>query len=580
MKIQTVFSGQRGVITAIFVTSIFVNLLILTAPLYMIQLFQRVMSSGSIATLVALTTGAAIALLFYFFFDALRQRLVARLGTRLEARLSPMVLRAMIDKRLPDGMQGSEPLRDVQEVRSFVTSPIFVAMLDAPWALFFTVLVFMFHPLLGVIAVLGIGTLAAIGVFSEIMTRESEKQAQTSAKDANRAVDEMMTHAELIRAHGKSEAMLERWKMRAFSAIMFSTRATDRMAIMSSAAKGVRQFLQIGMMCAGVILVVRAEISPGLMIASSILLGRAAAPVEQSISGWRSLINARAAKERLNAMLAAVKHVDEHRMELPEPSGRIDVQNATVMLPGRSEPLLYDISLGLRPGDSLGLIGPSGAGKTTLARAMIGLIPLARGAVRIDDADVRDWPSDQLGQYVGFLSQQVDLFRGTIAENIALMDSEARASDIVAAAKEAEVHDLILGLPGGYNADVGPRGGFLSAGQRQRIGLARAFMGRPKIIVLDEPNANLDPAGEAALARAIQNATARGAVVIAVTHRMSLLRQVTHAALIRDGRLARFGTAKEVLEASVEPVLEAGKPTKRITVVPNEGTDERKGAQA
>jgi ABC-type protease/lipase transport system fused ATPase/permease subunit len=267
-------------------------------------------------------------------------------------------------------------------------------------------------------------------------------------------------------------------------------------------------------------------------------------------------------------------------MELPEPSGRIDVQNATVMLPGRSEPLLYDISLGLRPGDSLGLIGPSGAGKTTLARAMIGLIPLARGAVRIDDADVRDWPSDQLGQYVGFLSQQVDLFRGTIAENIALMDSEARASDIVAAAKEAEVHDLILGLPGGYNADVGPRGGFLSAGQRQRIGLARAFMGRPKIIVLDEPNANLDPAGEAALARAIQNATARGAVVIAVTHRMSLLRQVTHAALIRDGRLARFGTAKEVLEASVEPVLEAGKPTKRITVVPNEGTDERKGAQA
>ncbi|MDU9007126.1 type I secretion system permease/ATPase [Sedimentitalea todarodis] len=550
MQRRRVFDGQRGLIIAVFVASFCLNLLVLTAPLYMLQIFTRVLSSGSMATLLMLTIGAVFALLFFALFDGLRQRLVSRLGNRLEAGLGPIILGAVV--RGTGGVSDTQPVRDLHEVRGFVISPSFTALLDAPWSILFVGLIYLFHPVMGLVATLGLLVLLGLGIISELTGRDPAKAASNSVREANTSADEILRNAEIVRAMGKTPTLVNRWQRRSFASILFGTRANDRIASLTSLAKMVRMLLQIGIMAVGVILVLGGQMGPGMMIAASILLARAVAPVEQSIAGWRALLSARLARERLNALLAETE-IEANLMELPEPEGYLSVENVTVVSPNRQDPLVMDVSFRLNPGDSLGLIGPSGAGKTTLARALVGLQPLTRGYVRLDDAALTDWPAEQLGRNIGFLPQRVELFDGTIAENIALMDPDAQPSKIVEAAKRANVHELILGLPGGYNAQVGPQGNMLSAGQRQRIGLARAFFGDPKLIVLDEPNANLDPEGEAALAGGIRAATAHGAVVIVVTHRMSLLEAVNHAGVMEQGRMVRFGKSSVVLNKEAQP---------------------------
>ncbi len=551
MRNRRVFDGQRGLIMAVFVASLCINLLILTAPLYMLQLFSRVLSSGSMSTLVALTVGAAIALLFFMLFDALRQKLISRLGNRLEANIGPDILGAVV--KGTGGTSDTQPVRDLFEIRSFVISPVFTALLDAPWSIMFVLLIYAFHPLLGVVATVGILILFLLGVISELSGRDSAKEASDAVRKANSTADEVLRNADIVRSMGKTSTLVRRWQQISFTSIMLGTRATDRTAAMTSLAKMVRMMLQIAVMATGVILVLQGQMGPGMMIAASILLGRAAAPVEQSIAGWRSLLSVRLALHRLNALLAQTE-VERAQMELPEPEGYLSVESATVVSPARQDPLVLDVSFQLKPGDTMGLIGPSGAGKTTLVRALVGLQPLTRGYVRMDDAALTDWPAEQIGRNVGYLPQRVELFDGTIAENIALMDAEAQPSKVVEAAKRARVHELILALPGGYNARVGPNGDFLSAGQRQRIGLARAFFDAPKLVVLDEPNANLDPAGEEALAAGIQTMADQGAVVIVVTHRMSVLKVLNHAGLMDRGRLVRFGKSNAVLGAEVKPM--------------------------
>jgi len=577
VKTRKVLDGQRGLILAIFAASFFVNLLILTAPLYMLQLFSRVMSSGSIPTLVALTTGAAIALFFLFVFDTLRQRLVARLGTRIEARLGPNVLRGLIRARTPEEGLDGHPVRDLATLRGFVTSPVLIAMLDAPFALAFLVVIYLMHPILGLVATVGLLVLLGLGILSEAMGRGPTREADEAAEKANATVNEILRNNDIVKAMGKGPASIDRWKMQSFAALLFGTQATDRVATMASLAKAVRMALQIAVLCAGVVLVIRGHVSPGVMIAGSILLARAAAPVEQSIAGWKGLMQARGAVKRLNTLLARVSDGDPP-MELPEPAGHLSVENATVILPGIQNPLLFDVSFALEPGQSVGIIGPSGAGKTTLARALVGLVDLARGHVRLDGAALTDWPEDQLGRYVGYLPQRVELFEGTIAENIAMMDPYARPSDIVAAAKLAEVHDLILKRPGGYNAPVGPMGSYLSAGQRQRIGLARAFFGERRLIVLDEPNANLDPEGEEALARAVERVTRRGAVVVIVTHRMNILRRVSHVALMKDGQLHRFGPSRDILNEVLGAMGAQGADPAKVAQLRRPGSDAPRAA--
>ncbi|MEL7301258.1 MAG: type I secretion system permease/ATPase [Pseudomonadota bacterium] len=579
MKSKRVFDGQRGLITSVFVASLFINILVLTAPLYMLQLFSRVMSSGSMSTLIALTVGAAIALVFFFFFDVLRQRLVARLGTRLEASLGPTIMAGIMSNEMPPEVHGVQPLRDIQGLRNFVTSPFLIALLDAPWSVAFVGLIFLFHPMLGTVALVGIIALFIIGVVNEFVGRKPDQASTEASAEATIAADEMLTNAEIVHSMGATRTQIERWTMKSFSAMMFGTVATDRMATLSSLAKLVRMAMQIAIMGVGVILVVRGQLSPGLMIAASILMGRAAAPVEQSVAGWRGLLQVRNNIRRLNLVLSLVPDTDS-RLELPEPEGRLAVQGASVIADGVQDPLLLDVNFTLEPGQVLGLIGPSGAGKTTLARALVGLQGLARGHVRIDDVALTDWPRAQIGSYIGFLPQRVELFDATIAENIALMDPDARPSDIVAAAKLAQVHDLIVKLPGGYNAKVGERGNNLSAGQRQRIGLARAVYGNRKLIVLDEPNANLDPEGEAALARAIKALSNRGAIVVVITHRMNLLRQVTHAGMLEGGRLTKFGEAKAVVEDAARSITQDAQDEANVAIFRRRSGEDGAGPDA
>ncbi|MCB1313792.1 MAG: type I secretion system permease/ATPase [Sedimentitalea sp.] len=567
MKRRKVFDGQRSVILAIFVCSLFVNLLVLTAPLFMLQLFSRVMTSGSIPTLIALFIGAMIALVFFFAFDSIRQRLAVRLGVRLEASMGPDVMTGLVNDLPLREALGTQPVRDLQELRNFVSGPFFIALLDAPWSVMFVAVIFLFHFELGLIALFGIAALFALGVTNEILGRGPNRDAATAAQRANRTAEEMLRNSETLRAMGKTPALTHRWRGQSMLSMVFGTAAADRIALMGSLAKFVRMSLQVGIMAWGVVLVLRGDLSPGLMIAASILLGRAAAPVEQSITGWKALMSVRQSIQRLELTLARADTAAA-KLELPAPEGHLAVEDLTVILPELQNPVLMNVSFALKPGASLGIIGPSGAGKTTLARCLVGLKEPSRGHVRIDDASLGDWPADQIGRYIGFLPQRVELFDGTVAENIAMMDEAATPAEIVAAAKRAEVHNLILTMPHGYNTPIGPDGERLSAGQRQRIGLARAFYGDRRLIVLDEPNANLDPEGEEALARAIANATARGSVVIVVTHRLSLLRRVSHAAVMEAGRLVRFGPARDVLEASTVPMTQGTTGDDKVTVLP------------
>lgn len=564
MKSRKVFDGQLGVILAIFLCSMFVNLLVLTAPMFMLQLFSRVMTSGSMETLAVLFVGAMIGLLFYFAFDVIRQRLLARLGVRLETALGPAVMGGLINDLPLREAFGSQPVRDLQELRSFVSGPFFLALLDAPWSVLFVAVIFLFHFELGLIALFGVIALFALGLANEFFGRAPSRAASDVGQRANRTAEEMLRHADILRAMGKTPALIARWRMQSLLAMAFGTAATDRVAVMTSLAKLIRMALQIGIMGWGAMLILHGDLSPGLMMAASILLGRAAAPVEQSISGWRALMSARMAIQRLNLILARADTATA-KMELPSPDGRLSVEDLTVILPDLQNPVLLNVNFSLPSGASLGVIGPSGAGKTTLARSLVGLQPLSRGYVRVDDAALTDWPAEQIGRHVGFLPQRVELFSGTVAENIAMMDESALPADIIEAAKRAEVHDLILALPHGYNTEVGADGERLSAGQRQRIGLARAFFGDRRLVVLDEPNANLDPEGEEALSRAVTNAMARGAVVIVVTHRMSILRRVSHAAVMEGGRMVRIGPAREVLDAAVAPAAQRTSPQEKVT---------------
>lgn len=566
MRSSSVFGGQRHLVLSIFAASLFINALILTAPLYMIQLFSRVMTSGNMATLITLTVGAALCLLFLFAFDIIRQRLASRLGTRVEAAIGPAVMQALVDDVPLRETMGTQPIRDLQDVRSFVGGPYFTALLDAPWSIVFVGVIFLFHVQLGFLSLFGLTLLFLIGVLSETSGRAPNKSAAEAAQKANRTADEVLRNAEIVRAMGNTAALTDRWRAQSMLSMVFGTQASDRVALLGSLAKLVRMGLQIAIMGWGAVLVLQNELSPGLMMAASVLLGRAAAPVEQSITGWRALLSVRLSIQRLQAILDR-QQAAKALMSLPEPNAFLSVEDATVIIPDRQDPALLGVSFDLRPGMSLGIIGPSGAGKTTLARMLVGLQPLSRGFVRIDDAALTDWPTHQIGQYIGFLPQRVELFNGTVAENIAMMDEDAAPSAIVEAARRAEVHNLILALPKGYNTPVGAMGERLSAGQRQRIGLARAFYGDRRLIVLDEPNANLDPDGEEALARAVAAATARGAVVVVVTHRLSILRRVSHAAVMEGGRMVRFGAARDILQATVQPLAQQGAAAENVTVL-------------
>jgi PrtD family type I secretion system ABC transporter len=524
--------------------SLAINLLLLVPPLYMLQVFDRVLASRSVETLVVLTVAAIVALLVMAVLDVLRARLLGAAGAALDRGLGPRVLDGLLAQtaRLSGGAY-LNGLRDVNTLRTFLGGAGLMALFDAPWLPIFLLVIFLFHPMLGIVALVGAIAMLLLAVLNERLTRKPLERSQVEARRAGRFIDANVRNAEVVNALGMLPAVTQRWAKLNDAALLEQMRANRIGGSLTGWTKFARQFIQLAMLAVGALLVVSQDVTAGVMIAATILLGRALAPVETLIAGWRSLVEARNAWRRLHDLLSANPPADVGT-QLPAPEGRIELEGVAFRLGDKV--ILRGISFKLAAGESLGLIGPSASGKSTLARLIVGVWKPAAGVVRLDGADVAAWPREDLGPHLGYLPQDVELFGGTVAENIARLGAPD-ATEVVRAAQRAHVHELILRLPKGYDTEIGDAGQALSPGQRQRIALARALYGKPRLIVLDEPNANLDHEGEEALARTLEILKADGVTVVIIAHRPSLLRNVDKMLVLNDGAVASFGPRAEVM---------------------------------
>nr|WP_249127420.1 type I secretion system permease/ATPase [Bradyrhizobium lablabi] len=530
--------------------SVSINVLLLVLPFYSIEVFDRVISSGSVETLVGLTVIAAFALVFSACFDTLRSRLLSRFAVRFERYLAPIVLESTIVDATGRGDGRAHDLANLRELRTFLSSNTVASLLDAPFLPAFIFILFFLHPWYGVIALIGSVILLAMGVVSRWVAKAEIAQAQHAAQAAQAALDGIVRHSGLVRAMGWTKGAVREFMDLNDQTLSPVVRASERVYAIGAVARMVRTMLQVAAIAAGAWLVLQNEVLAGSLIASSILIARTLQPMEGLISAWRALASAHEAWKQVQAA-AAPMLVRSRRTLLPSPSGRVEVKRMTYRMATVQRPVLAGVTFECRPSEIVVVIGPTGAGKSTLLRLMAGLERPSAGTIRLDDAALQDWDADQLGQFIGYLPQDVQLLGGTVAEAIAGFDEDAGDEDIIAAAVHAQAHEMILSLPAGYQTEIGRDGNRLSGGQRQRIGLARAFFGNRKLILLDEPNANLDPEGEQALCSAIERAKARGATVVIVTHRPRLLTIADAVLLLRDGGQLAFGAPAEVLRRPV-----------------------------
>jgi len=526
--------------------SLVINTLLLVPPLYMLQVFDRVISSRSEATLIMLTLAALGALSVMALLDVLRARLLAGAGVALDRSLGPRVLDGLLAQtaRL-SGAEYLNGLRDVNTLRSFLVGTGIFAVFDAPWLPLFLLLIFAFHPLLGVVAVLGAGLMGALAFFNERFTRRPLERVQGEARRASRFIDASVRNAEVVSALGMLPAVTRRWAGLNDGVLREQVVASGLGGTFSALTKFARQFIQMAMLGTGAYLVVDQHVTAGVMMAATIILGRALAPVEMLVAGWRNLVEAKTSWQRLDRLLNA-NPLQAPGTELPEPAGELVLERVVFGLRGVERPIIRGVALDLAPGESLGMIGPSASGKSTLARLMVGVWKPISGAVRLDGADVAVWPREHLGPYIGYLPQDVELFHGTVADNVARL-GEPDAQAVIRAAQRAHVHELILRLPKGYDTEIGEAGTAISPGQRQRIGLARALYGSPRLVVLDEPNANLDSEGEEALVRAMRELKQAGVTVVVIAHRPSLLAGVDKLLVLREGAVEMFGPRAEIM---------------------------------
>jgi ATP-binding cassette subfamily C protein len=547
--LATAFVGFRGAILAASVISGIINLLALTGSLYMLQVYDRVLSSHSVPTLVSLSVLMVVLYGFHGVFDLLRSRASGRAGVLFDRRIAGPVHAAVVNLPLKGASRSTaqQPMRDVDTIRTFFASGGPVAFLDLPWMPLYLAFVFLLHPLLGVMCFSGMLLLVLLTLLTEWLSR-NEVQASALADAARKAVaDANARNAETLQAMGFVGRAVNRFEKVNQSYLALQTRASDVISKLTAVSKFLRLTLQSAILGLGAYLTVRGEVTGGAIIAASITTSRALAPVEQVIAHWRNFLAARQSFDRLSRTLDRFPAAHQP-LALPPPVERLAVENATLSVPGTERPVLFDITFELRRGQALAVIGPSAAGKSSLARAITGVWPLLRGSIRLDGAQLESWSPDELGRHIGYLPQDVTLFEGTIAENICRLEDDKDSVAIIGAAKDAGVHDMILHLPDGYETNVGPDGSALSAGQRQRIALARALFRNPFLIVLDEPNSNLDAEGESALSAAIQSVRNRGGIVIVIAHRPSALNTVDCVAMINAGHLSAFGPKDEVLK--------------------------------
>jgi PrtD family type I secretion system ABC transporter len=537
------------------VFSLAINLLLLAPTLYMLQVFDRVLTSRSQETLVVLSVATAVALFGMALLEALRSRLLAAAGASLDRRLGPQVLEGLLTQASrAGGTDYVHGLRDVGTLRSVLTGQGVLSLYDVPWLPLFLFVIFLFHPLLGIVAVAGALIMALLAIMNERLTREPLERAQAEQRRAGRLIDANLRNAEVTAALGMQPAVTRHWIALNDVALRSQTQAANLGGSFTAATKFMRQFIQIAMLAMGAWLVVDQHLTSGLMIAATILLGRALAPVESLIASWRGLVEARSAYARLSKLLA--EESSATTTQLPAPRGALKVERAVFGVKGVERPVLRGVSFEIAAGETLGIIGPSASGKSTLARLLVGIWRPASGVVRLDGADVAAWPRSDLGPQIGYVPQDVELFGGTVAQNIARL-GEPDAQKVVQAAQAAQVHELILRLPKGYDSEIGDGGSSLSPGQRQRIALARALYGSPRLVVLDEPNANLDREGDEALVAVLQRLKAEKVTVVLIAHRPSLLGSADKLLVLRDGAVDLFGSRNEVLSRVTRPALAA-----------------------
>jgi len=541
--VQRVLAGLRPYLLFAGLFSFAMNLLLLAPPLYMLQVFDRVLTSRSGETLAVLTIAVALALITMAALDVVRAYLLAALGAALDRRLGPEVLDGLLtDAGRLGGRDHANALRDVHCLRSFFSGSGILALFDAPWLPIFLAVIALFHPLMGLMALCGALLMLGLAFLNERTTRQPLERAQGEGRKAARFIDTSVRNADVVNALGMLGAVTRRWTDFNEAAIAEQARATRCGAALSALTKFARQFIQSAMLALGAWIVLDQQVTAGVMIAATILLGRALAPVEQLVAGWRALVEARAAWKRLAALLDKPRSGEP--TSLPAPQGQVAVENLVFGVRGMPRPIIRGVSFSVAAGEALGIIGPSASGKSTLARLLIGVWRPASGAVRLDGADVAAWPRAGLGPHIGYLPQDVELFPGTVARNISRLD-EPDDARIVRAAQRAHVHELILRLPQGYDTELGE--GLLSPGQRQRLALARALYGDPRFVVLDEPNANLDQDGEQALLATLHALKEDGVTVVLVAHRPSLLGAVDKVLVLREGAVEAFGPRAEVL---------------------------------
>jgi PrtD family type I secretion system ABC transporter len=538
---------SRSAFFAVAVFSFFLNLLMLATPLYMLQVYGRVLTSGHLPTLFYLTVITMFALLIMGVLSTIRSWILSRLGAWLNSGLSGDLIAAGIAGTLDGRPTGSQPLRDLNQVQAFISGVGITALFDAPWVPVFIAAIWLMHPWLGYFGVASAIMLLALAVVNELLTRRPQRAAAARQSRAYQFVEASFRNAEAVQAMGMVPALLRRWHELSGDALDDQATADARAAVILGASRFLRLAVQVGILGLGALLVLQSEATPGQMIAASILLGRALAPVEQSIGAWRQFVVARAGYGRLNALLQATPG-RVPAIQLPVPEGRILVDNLMFRPANTDKPILRQVSFALEPGTVLGILGPSAAGKSTLCRLLVGVWRPTVGCVRLDAAEVHTWNREQFGRYVGYLPQDVELFAGSVQQNIARL-GEASDEEVIEAAQLAGVHEMILQLPNGYATQIGEGGAVLSAGQRQRIGLARAILRRPKFLVLDEPNSNLDQAGEITLRRVLRSLKQSGTTIAMVAHHAAMLEVADQLLVLRDGQPEALGPRDNVLSA-------------------------------
>ncbi|WP_225672409.1 type I secretion system permease/ATPase [Bradyrhizobium hereditatis] len=547
-ELDGALSQCRSAFIAIAGFSAILNILALTGSLFMMEVYDRVLPSRSVPTLIGLLILAMTLYVFQGLMDALRGRLLVRIGVRVDQIMSDRVYATVMRLPIEAPKRGAsiQPLRDLDTLRSYLSGPGPTAFFDLPWVPFYLAICFAFHFWIGVTVLAGALVLISLTLLSELLARNSSRDSNRIGNERARLSETSRRNAEALTAMGMTGWVARRWQMLNRQFLAGLNQSSDLAAALSAVGRSFRMMLQSGVLAVGAYLVINQQATAGVIIASSILSARALGPVDLAISHWRSFVGARQARERLNKLLALLP-VRRVPTALPKPQRSLNVDSVSAAPPDVPRAVVQELTFALKAGSGLGVIGPSASGKSSLARVLVGLWQPARGTVRLDGATLDQWMPDELGRHIGYLPQDVELVEGTIAENISRFDPDASPEGIIAAARAAGVHELVLGLPQGYDTEIGEQGSALSAGQQQRVALARALYGDPFLVVLDEPNSNLDVEGDEALTQAILNIRARGAIAIVVAHRPSALAGVDHVLALNGGRQQAFGPKDEVL---------------------------------